>query len=50
MRDKLLDFIIELSQSSTQVVSKDYVINRLMQVTKEDYKEMEEKAEGKKDD
>ncbi|MEB9524833.1 hypothetical protein P4420_16695 [Bacillus thuringiensis] len=34
MRDKLLDFIIELSQSSKQVVSKSYVIDRLMQVTK----------------
>ncbi|MES5883175.1 hypothetical protein [Bacillus cereus group sp. MG21] len=48
MRDKLLDFIIELSQSTTQVVSKKYVIDRLMQVTKEDYKKMEEKVEGKK--
>lgn len=48
MRDKLLDFIIELSQSSTQVVSKKYVIDRLMQVTKEDYKELEKNAEGKK--
>nr|AFX65199.1 putative gene regulator [Bacillus phage Lima] len=48
MRDKLLDFIIELSQSSKQVVAKDYVIDRLMQVTKEDYKEMEKKTEGKK--
>lgn len=50
MRDKLLDFIIELSQSSTQVVSKKYVIDRLMQVTKEDFKELEKNAEGKKDD
>ncbi|MED2909840.1 hypothetical protein P4360_30735, partial [Bacillus thuringiensis] len=50
MRDKLLDFIIELSQSSKQVVSKSYVIDRLMQVTKEDYKELEKNVEGKKDD
>lgn len=50
MRDKLLDFIIELSQSSTQVVSKKYVIDRLMQVTKEDFKELEKNAEGKKGD
>ncbi|WP_176212494.1 MULTISPECIES: hypothetical protein [Bacillus cereus group] len=50
MRDKLLDFIIELSQSSTQVVSKKYVIDRLMQVTKEDFKELEKNAEGKKNE
>lgn len=49
MRDKLLDFIIELSQSSKQVVAKDYILNRLLQITKEDYKELNELEKKVKD-
>lgn len=36
MRDKVLDLIIELSKSTKQVVAKDYIINELYKITKED--------------
>ncbi|MCC3289155.1 MULTISPECIES: hypothetical protein [Bacillus] len=49
MRDKLLDFIVELSQSSKQVVAKEYILDRLLQITKEDYKELKELEKKVKD-
>ncbi|MCC3289242.1 hypothetical protein LK541_26150 [Bacillus cereus] len=49
MRDKLLDFIVELSQSSKQVVATEYILDRLLQITKEDYKERKELEKKVKD-
>lgn len=43
MRDKLLDLIIELSKSSKQVVAKDFIINRLYEIAKEDEEKKNEK-------
>ncbi|QKH22374.1 hypothetical protein [Bacillus thuringiensis] len=39
-----------LSSNYHNLANKSYVIDRLMQVTKEDYKELEKNVEGKKDD
>lgn len=36
MRDKLLDLIIDLSKSSKQVVAKDYIIDKIYKIVKED--------------
>ncbi|HDR7785245.1 hypothetical protein [Bacillus wiedmannii] len=36
MRDKVLDLIIELSKSTKQVVAKDFIINELYRISKED--------------
>ncbi|HFJ9501938.1 TPA: hypothetical protein ACGW22_005681 [Bacillus paranthracis] len=36
MRDKLLDLIVELSKSTKQVIAKDYIIQELYVILKED--------------
>lgn len=45
-----MEFIIEISKSNKQLISTEYVIDRLMQVTKEDFNEIEKNVEAKKDE
>ncbi|WP_196064657.1 hypothetical protein [Bacillus pseudomycoides] len=42
MKDKLRDFIIELMQSNSKVIAKDYVVDRLIEVTKEEVEKEKE--------
>ncbi|WP_265176837.1 hypothetical protein [Bacillus mycoides] len=38
MKDELLEFVHQLKESNSQVVSKDYVIDKLLQIVVESYK------------
>ncbi|MFO6973143.1 hypothetical protein [Bacillus cereus] len=49
MRDKLLDLSSNYHNLAQQVVAKEYILDRLLQITKEDYKELKELEKKVKD-
>ncbi|MES5849460.1 MULTISPECIES: hypothetical protein [unclassified Bacillus cereus group] len=38
MKDELLEFVHQLKESNSQVVSKDYVIDRILKIVVDSYK------------